>query len=151
MKGVFVVIPCGQAKIWDKQPWRGPMPARDAYIGAPFKVNLQYAEHFADEWVILSAKYGFIAPDFVICCRYDVSFKKPATNPISLSILKKQAESLTLDRFHIIVGLGGKEYQAAIKAALPDHANKLCFPFAGLPLGKGMQAIKQAIAACVPY
>jgi hypothetical protein len=59
MDEALVIIPCGQAKLWDDDPQRGPTPARDAYTGAPFKVNRAYAERHGDRWVILSAKYGF--------------------------------------------------------------------------------------------
>ncbi len=36
---VLVIVPCGLSKIWDKNPNAGPMPAKDAYTGSPFKVN----------------------------------------------------------------------------------------------------------------
>ena len=72
---VLVVVPCGMRKIWDMNPSAGPTPAKNAYVGAPFKVNRAYAEKFADRWVILSAKYGFIDLDFVIPENYDVTFK----------------------------------------------------------------------------
>ncbi len=44
MKGVLVIVPCGQRKIWDKHPDEGVTPARNAHIGGPFKVNSEYAE-----------------------------------------------------------------------------------------------------------
>lgn len=44
LKGPLVIVPCGQEKIWDKKPDLGPVPARDVYTGAPFKVNREYAE-----------------------------------------------------------------------------------------------------------
>ncbi len=40
----------------DKNPDIGTSPAKDAYVGSPFKVNRKYAECFGNEWVILSAK-----------------------------------------------------------------------------------------------
>ena len=146
MKGVLVVVSCGKRKIWDKDPDRGPTPARDAYIGAPFKVSKEYAEHFAERWVILSAKYGFIAPDFEIPGPYDVSFSNPSTRPVAVSVLTNQIAQEGLDRFKIIVGLGGRCYREAIEAAYRSKSARLCFPFAGLPIGKAMQAAKRAIA-----
>lgn len=44
----LIIVPCGLAKIWDKSPQAGPVPARLAYTGPPFKVNREYAEHFSD-------------------------------------------------------------------------------------------------------
>ena len=52
------------------------------YLGAPFKVNHKYAEKIGEKWVLLSAKYGFIEPDFVISENYSVTFNDPATNHI---------------------------------------------------------------------
>jgi len=45
---LLVIIPCGQAKIWGKYPNYGLAKARDAYVGAPFRVNKNFAETFAD-------------------------------------------------------------------------------------------------------
>lgn len=58
----LIIVPCGLAKIWDRYPETGSALARFAYTGAPFKVNCEYADHFAIRWVILSAKYGFLDP-----------------------------------------------------------------------------------------
>jgi hypothetical protein len=85
MGEMLVIIPCGQSKVWDDQPERGPVKARDAYTGPPFKVNRDYAEAFASRWVILSAKYGFISPDFLIPGPYNVTFKKHATTRLRRS------------------------------------------------------------------
>lgn len=151
MKGLLVIIPCGQAKVWDKDPQRGPTPARSAYTGAPFKVNRQFAEHFAQEWLILSAKYGFIHPHWMLPGPYNVTFKRPATNPVDVPTLQAQARSLNLDRFDAIMVLGGKGYADAVKAALAHLQARLSFPFAGLPMGKAMQAAKTAIASGYPW
>lgn len=147
MEGILVIVPCGQQKIWDKDPSHGPVRAQDAYTGPPFVLNRKYAERFAAQWVMLSAKYGFISPHFVIPGPYNVTFKKPKTGPITLPALKDQARAQALDRFKIIVGLGGKEYRAKIEAVFAASGAELHFPFAGLPIGKAMQATKRAIAA----
>jgi len=39
-------------------------------------VNREYAEHFGDRWVILSAKYGFLNPEDTIEGTYNVTFKR---------------------------------------------------------------------------
>lgn len=147
---VLVIVPCGRSKVWERDPLRGPTRAREVYTGAPFVLNRDYAERFGDAWVILSAKYGFIAPDFVIPEAYEVSFKYPATNPIALERLHEQRQSQNLDRFGIVVGLGGKEYRAAIEEAFAGTPVQLIYPFAGLPIGKTMQATKRAIASGEP-
>ena len=145
MEGVLVIVPCGQGKIWDHDPQRGPAPAREAYTGAPFKVNREYAEHFGEQWVILSAKYGFIPPGFLIPGPYNITFKKPSTGPVSLATVRQQIQEQHLGRFSTVVGLGGKEYRAMVAQAFAGLPVTLRFPFAGLGIGLMMQATKRAI------
>ena len=81
---------------------------------------------------------------------YEVSFKHPATRPIPFDRLREQVRELQLGRYSVGVGLGGKEYRAAIGAAFADLPTRLVFPFAGLPLGKSLQAAKRAITSGDP-
>ncbi len=144
-RSILVVVPCGSAKIWDRHPCHGPTPARDAYIGSPFVVNRQYAEHFGSEWRILSAKFGLVASDFLIPEAYNVSFKRRSTGPITPDELRMQVQDQQLDAFETVVGLGGKEYRSMVEQAFALPASRVIFPFAGLPLGLGMAAVKDAI------
>jgi len=143
----LVIVPCGARKIWDVQPHRGPTAARDAYIGTPFKVNRGFAEVVGDRWVILSAKYGFIEPDFVITGPYNVTFNRKASRPVTVEYLRQQISELGLDQCKCVVVLGGQAYREIVEAAFRGLGVQLCFPFAGLPLGKALQATKQAALA----
>ena len=144
-KGTLIIIPCAQQKIWDKTPHLGPASAKDAYTSVPFKLNRQFAERFGDKWFILSARYGFISPSFRIPCNYNVTFKNKASHPISVSQLKIQVRNKKFHEYRKVLVLGGKDYQLAIKEAFnPPIPNIIC-PFAGLPIGKAMQATKIAI------
>lgn len=145
----LIIVPCGQGKIWDKQPGLGSAPAKIAYTGASFKVNRTYAEHFSDYWLILSAKYGFVSPDFLIPGPYNVTFKKRSTNPVVVSVLQDQIKSQRLDRYDTIIGLGGIEYRNMIEQAFAGYKVRICFPFAGLALGLGMQATLRAVESNV--
>lgn len=150
IKGLLVIVPCGQAKIWDNG-FRGPVAAKDAYTGAPFKVNRDYAESFAEKWVILSAKFGFVEPNFNIPGPYNVTFKDKATVPISFRALRDQIRDQRLAQFRTIVGLGGKDYRHAIEAAFVGSDSTLVFPFAGLRLGEAMARTREAIQMGVPF
>jgi hypothetical protein len=147
---VLVIVPCGLSKIWDKNPNTGPTLAKDAYKGSPFKLNRQYAESFGNKWVILSAKYRFIWPDFEIPGPYEVTFNSKSSDPVSRDLLRKQVQDQRLDRFSMVIGLGGKEYRLAIADAFQGQSVELKFPFAGLPIGKAMQATKIAIVKSLP-
>jgi hypothetical protein len=140
----LVIVPCGRSKIWSKNPHLGPIPARDAYTGAPFKVNREYAEKMSDRWIVLSAKYGFIEPGELIE-QYEVTFKRMKTNPVSVATLRKQANDLGLHDFATVIVLGGTEYRKVVAEAFAGTDVELEFPFAGLPLGKAMQSAKRAI------
>jgi hypothetical protein len=144
---LLVIVPCGRAKIWDRNPAAGPVPARDAYSGYPFRVNAAYAERFAGRWVILSAKYGFIEPTFAIPGQYDVSFNRRRSGPIEVGRLREQLRDLRLDEWDEVIGLGGRAYRETIEAAFDGTGATIVFPFAGLPLGRMLQATRRAIEA----
>jgi hypothetical protein len=144
--GRLVIVPCGSAKIWDKHPAAGPTPARNAYIGAPFKVNREYAERFSDRWVILSAKYGFLAPDDIIPGPYEVTFKRRSTHPISADALRAQVSERAFDRFDEVIALGGVDYRIRVEEAFSGVSAAVRFPFAGMRLGESLGAAKRAVA-----
>jgi hypothetical protein len=56
----------------------------------------QYAERFGDGWMALSAKYGFIAPDFIIAELFEVPFKRGTSQS-----LPKQPSPLPKRRHHL--------------------------------------------------
>lgn len=145
MTSTLVIVPCGQKKIWAKHPGMGAVRADEAYTGTPFVVNREYARHFGDAWRVLSAKYGFIEPDFLIPEPYEVTFNKRTTGPISVEALRQQVAEQDLGQFQRVVGLGGIEYRKALEGAFAGTSVTLEFPFAGLPLGYALQATKRAL------
>ena len=81
--------------------------------------------------MILSAKYGFMAPDFPIPENYNVTFTKPATHPISTPRLTEQVEELGLGRYDEVTVLGGVEYVRRIREAYRGTGARIEAPFAG--------------------
>jgi hypothetical protein len=143
MTRVLVIVPCGSLKIWDKQPSAGATRAADSYIGPLFNKNKAYAERFADDWLILSAKYGLISPGFLIPGPYNVTFKKRATRPIAIGEVVRQAQGIDARKYDAVVGLGGIDYCTVTRAAF--SSSRLEFPFLGLRQGPMMSAIKRAL------
>ena len=141
---LLVIVPCGQIKIWKKEPSHGPAKAKNAYIGAPFKVNKAFAEKFADKWIVLSSKYGFIDPEFIIPKDYNVTFKKPSTNPINTDALLKQLKQKNLDSYDVVIALGGEDYSSIVKKVFMK-VSKVIAPTEGLPIGKAMGHVKSLI------
>ena len=142
---VLVVVSCGARKIWSVNPNAGPTKAKDVYISGYFRWNRRYAERFGDRWVILSAKYGFIDPDFVIPEDYNVTFNDPSTKPISIGELRRQVKEKELYKFDKVVVLGGTTYCYIVSAAFQGYGVEVIKPLAGLPLGKAMSMVKNAV------
>jgi hypothetical protein len=142
---LLVIVPCGRAKIWAKHPDAGPTPAAHAYTGPPFIVNREYAEASGGDWVILSGKYGFVLPTDLIPGPYEATFTRRSTHPIGVEALREQVRRMGLDHYAEAVGLGGKEYRAAVEAAFAGTPVALRFPFSGLRVGVAMGATTRAI------
>lgn len=142
----LVVVPGGKRKIWKIYPkGLGPTKAKDAYIGPPFKLNREYAEKFADRWVVLSTKYGFMDPDSMIPENYDVTFKDLSTNPITVSQLKTQIKEKHLDAFDSVVVLAGRRYSGIVSEVFAHLDVNIKKPLAGLKLGYALQKVKNAV------
>jgi len=139
------IVPCGKAKIWDKNENAGATKARNVYIG-PFATKCrEYAEKFfPSSWCILSAKYGFLFPDDIISENYNVSFKHKKTNPINNTKLSEQVSEKELDKYEQLVILGGKEYFAIAEKVF--HSKKIVNPLRGCKRnGEMMSKIKKWI------
>ena len=106
----LVIISCSDRKIWKKFPSAGPTPAKDAYTSPIFSVSREYAEKFGDRWLILSAKYGFIEPDFVIPANYNIRMGEPGS--VSVSGLARQAKDK---------GLGDFAYSEGFRPGIPTE------------------------------
>jgi len=141
----LVIIPCGKSKIWDKYPGAGPQKARDAYTSAYFNVNRQYAESRHCDWMILSDKYGFIRPDFVIPGNYDVTFAKLSTGPISVEGLKRQVKKQRLSNYDEITVLGGRGHVETVRDSFSNTKAKIEAPFVGHRIGEQMGMIKKIL------
>ncbi len=142
---MLVIIPCGRAKIWKACPWAGPTPAKEAYVGAPFKVNREFAEASGARWLILSAKYGFLDPDTPIE-DYDKAFTVPSSDPISVGELRRQVSSMGLASYDSVVALGGSEYSSRVADAFVGTGVKVTALTVGLPIGLAMRRVKELTA-----
>ena len=109
------IIPCSKEKIWDIRPESGAVLARHAYRSSFHRLARGYVEGNCDGWLILSAKYGFLAPDDVIEGPYDVSFTRPQDSFISDSELREQALGLGMPKK--IISLCPRAYAQKIELA----------------------------------
>lgn len=110
-------------------------------------------EAFAEKWMILSAKYGYIESEFVIPEDYNITFKDLRTNPVSVPTLIKQVREKGLNHFPQIIGLGGNEYRVRIRQSFEPYQISVQFPFAdlGLRIGETMSLIKRTVTQGRPF
>jgi len=141
----LVIIGCGKSKIWDKNPSASAQRASVAYTGPYFGTNKRFAESRGCDWMILSAKYGFIPPDFVIPGNYNVTFAKPSTGPISVQEMKRQVEEQGLSRYDDITVLGGRDYVDRVRESFAHTHAKIEAPFAGYGMGQQMHMINERL------
>ena len=146
---ILCIVSCGRRKIWDKYPGLGAVRARDAYTGPLVRLAVAYAEKYhPNSWVILSAKYGFLYPNELIPGPYDVSFKRRSPEVISIEELRRQVLSKGLEKYDAIMVLAGKTYVDVVRKVF---AGKTIYaPLEGLPLGKMMRKLKDAIESGKP-
>ncbi|MFC4556892.1 DUF6884 domain-containing protein [Virgibacillus kekensis] len=144
------IIPCGRKKIWDKYPDLGPVPAGNAYTGTLHTLCRKYAEKYTDDWVILSAKHGFLSEDDLVEGQYDVTFGQKSNEIISFAKLREQIKEKGLDQYDNLVVLTGKKYKPVINGTFIDDLPRT-YPLTRYKgIGYILQALNQSIKSGEP-
>ncbi|HDR3893372.1 MULTISPECIES: DUF6884 domain-containing protein [Bacillus] len=138
------IIPCGKKKIWDKHSNYGPMEAKDVYISPFGKACQAYATMFFENWVILSAKHGFLRPNDIVLENYDLAFDSKSDEVISIEQLQKQMVDKSLLQFDEIVLLAGKKHKKVVTKLYPEEM--ITYPLEGCKgIGYMLQRLKEAV------
>ncbi|EKS8364687.1 DUF6884 domain-containing protein [Bacillus thuringiensis] len=138
------IIPCGKKKIWDKHSNYGPMEAKDVYISPFGKACQAYASMFFENWVILSAKHGFLRPNDIVLKNYDLAFDSKSDEVISIEKLQKQMVDKSLLQFDEIVLLAGKKHIKVVTKLYPEEM--ITYPLEGCKgIGYMLQRLKEAV------
>ncbi|KLA35149.1 DUF6884 domain-containing protein [Bacillus cereus] len=138
------IIPCGKKKIWDKHSDYGPMEAKDVYISPFGKACQAYATMFFENWVILSAKHGFLRPSDIVLENYDFAFDSKSDEVISIEQLQKQMVDKSLLQFDEIVLLAGKKHKKVVTKLYPEEM--ITYPLEGCKgIGYMLQRLKEAV------
>lgn len=124
----LVIISCVKEKVWKKCPSMGAVKASDAYISNYFRAQKRFALATQCDWMILSAKYGFLFPDELIE-NYDITFKRKPY--ISNDILSQQVKVKQLQKYSRIIVIGGESYRDRVQKAFNDVNCQLIFPVTG--------------------
>ncbi|TKI80668.1 hypothetical protein FC695_43500, partial [Bacillus cereus] len=131
-------------KIWDKHLDYGPMEAKDVYISPFGKACQAYATMFFENWVILSAKHGFLRPNDIVLENYDLAFDSKSDEVISIEQLQKQMVDKSLLQFDEIVLLAGKKHKKVVTKLYPEEM--ITYPLEGCKgIGYMLQSLKEAV------
>lgn len=114
-----VIIPCTEEKVWDTDPARGPVPAKDAYAKPVFAKWRAHAEQLGVAWFILSTKYGLLSPDDLVE-PYNVPIGAALADPRLHSLLEIQGRRLGLDNAEEVVLLDWEKFQPLVRAAVAN-------------------------------
>jgi hypothetical protein len=123
----------------------GPMAARDLYASDWFRKASAYAAREADEWYILSAKYGLLPPDTVIA-PYDETPKgmlAAARREWAKRVMEKLARRL--DPGDKVMVLAGQDYRVGLVEPLRQIGCTVLIPMKGLRIGEQLAWLKRQI------
>ncbi|MCY8105572.1 hypothetical protein MOD07_18845 [Bacillus mojavensis] len=139
------IIPCGKKKIWDVKPDAGPVRAEDAYLSPFHQACERYAKAFFDEWVILSAKHGFLRPNDIVSGNYDVTFGTGHAEIMTSEELRRQFCEKGFSDIEELVMLGGKKYRSVLNAVIGEH-QYINWPLSSYKgIGYMLQALNRAV------
>ncbi|WP_206732692.1 DUF6884 domain-containing protein, partial [Halarcobacter ebronensis] len=120
------------------------MEAKDVYISPFGKACQAYASMFFENWVILSAKHGFLRPNDIVLKNYDLAFDSKSDEVISIEKLQKQMVDKSLLQFDEIVLLAGKKHKKVVTKLYPEEM--ITYPLEGCKgIGYMLQRLKEAV------
>jgi hypothetical protein len=116
-----------------------PSTAQDLYLSSWFLNASAYAKRVGDQWFILSAKYGLLAPDKVIE-PYNVTLK---TMPVrsrrlwAVGVIRDLVRILSSG--DTVVFLAGDAYRENLIVPIQNMGCQISIPMQGLRIGEQMQ------------
>ncbi|EEM41450.1 hypothetical protein bthur0004_25870 [Bacillus thuringiensis serovar sotto str. T04001] len=120
------------------------MEAKDVYISPFGKACQAYATMFFENWVILSAKHGFLRPNDIVLENYDLAFDSKSDEVISIEQLQKQMVDKSLLQFDEIVLLAGKKHEKVVTKLYPEEM--ITYPLEGCKgIGYMLQRLIEAV------
>jgi len=123
-KKTLCIITCSEQKIWDKHKDQKNIPkkAKEAYTGKITKLGIKFAEKFFNgNYAILSAKYGLLNPDELIC-NYNLHIKNLCKKEREelINKIKNQIKEKNLNTYDEIIVIAGSDYLKIVKEVFKD-------------------------------
>jgi hypothetical protein len=143
---VVALVGCGKRKAAHSPN----LPAKDLYIGAPFRLALNYALRTADDVLILSALHGVISP-FQRIAPYDVVMPQktiPEQYIWGRDVVAELRTLYPMTRIHIVF-YAGMQYIRPIMKTLPEEKHYWTWenPLAGKDLFTRIRWLKEKLDA----
>ena len=115
---------------------RRPLPAQDLYTSDWFRKASAYAAREADEWYILSAKYGLASPETVLEPYDETLNRMPASARRAWA--ERVMDNLTqqLESGDEVIVLAGQRYRADLLDPLRQMGCTVQIPMQGLRIGE---------------
>jgi len=123
------------------------MAARDLYTSPWFRKASAYAAQVADEWYILSARYGLVDPDRVIA-PYDETLKRmraTARQDWARKVVK-DLQTILQPGDHVLI-LAGLDYRENLVEPLRQMGCRVEVPMEGLGIGEQLRWLNEALEA----
>lgn len=119
-----------------------PAPAGVLYTSRLFRYLRTYALANADQWYILSAEHGVLAPDAVIA-PYERTLSRMRSSERRAWAERVQVQLLrVLPNDSDVVVLAGLRYREHLVPFLRARGFAVTIPLEGLPIGKQLQRLK---------
>jgi cytoplasmic iron level regulating protein YaaA (DUF328/UPF0246 family) len=129
-----------------KSKQSSPAPAGELYISPLFKGLRAYAKANADEWYILSARYGLLAPQQVVE-PYEMTLNNmPKVERQAWGARVRQQLREVLPSHTTMVLLAGARYREEIEPFLREQGHLVEIPLLGLPMGRQQSWLKGHLA-----
>jgi hypothetical protein len=131
---LLYILPCSKTKIWDITTSPPEVPAHQVYKGQLFLKGKSIVHDNKGEFLILSAKYGFVEPQDMLS-NYNVTFK---TKKPDVEWLKTHLPA----KYHttsFVVVLGGSAYADVVRKVFTK--SEIILPLYGLSIGRMLQAL----------
>ncbi len=129
-----------------KQKQACPAPARDLYTSALFRKMRAYAERHADDWFVLSAKYGLAHPGTIIE-PYEQTLntaRAQERRAWARHVHSQMAQAGLLQTGTEFLWLAGRKYLADLAPMLGQFPQS--DPLQGMAIGQRLGWLKQALA-----
>ena len=122
-----------------------PMPAQDLYISDWFRKASAYAMRVADEWYILSAKYGVVAPDTVIEPYDETLNRMPVVARRTWARRVSKDLGRVLQPGDQVVFLAGIKYRENLIGPIREMGCSVKVPMERLGIGEQKRWLKQQL------